>query len=148
MKDSFLFLYLTFKRNGKTNLTVLFSKGFTERERSNSSSVLCAQLVLFFFQLHQVFCFSLVTLQINKVRRKLSFLFLSAPFLSWNCQSSSAPEQPPKRAGRVWKRLMMLLLYDSRRLGWLSWGGCSAEHKSAWQRGGDWILHEDDRYAV
>lgn len=30
MKDSFLFLYLTFKRNRKTNLIVLFSKGFTE----------------------------------------------------------------------------------------------------------------------
>lgn len=137
MKDSFLILYLTFKRNGKTNLTVPFSKGFTDWERSNSSSAsLCTVSLVSYFSYIRVFCFSLVTLQINRVWQKLNFHSLSAPLLFWNCQGSSAPEQPPERAGRVW-RWRMLLLCDSRGLGWLSWGGCSAEQKSASQRGGE-----------
>lgn len=107
----------------------------SERDQINHLFIVQSFVSYFSYISFFFFCFSVVTLQINRVRKKLSFHFLSASLLFWNCQSSS--EQPPKRAGRVWKRLTVLLLSDSRRLGWLSWGGCSAEQKSTSQRGGE-----------
>jgi len=114
---------------------VLFSQVFTEQE--GTKSIVCSLQAVIFVSYFTYIRFLLLTHYITDKQLEASWAFLLASLLFSNCQSSLAHEQPPKRTDRVWKRFTVPLVYDSKEWGWLSWGGCSAEHKSASQREGE-----------